>query len=305
MQSRQLGKTDLEVSSIGMGCVTFGREIDRATSFEVLDHAVESGITLYDTAEGYAAGASETVLGEWMADRGTRDKIVLATKVSGMLTKERVVTSAEASLQRLQTDCIDLFQLHIWDDATPLEETLEGLGALVQQGKVRYVGCSNFMAWQLAKSLLMSERGAVRMESVQPPYNLVQREIEADLLPLCADQQVGFVSYSPLAAGFLTGKYRRGQEVPQGTRFDVIPGHQPIYFTDHGYAVLDAVERLSTESGHSMIQLSLAWTLRQPGVTSVLIGARSTSHIDQALTAERLELDETVTEQLDAIGRLV
>jgi aryl-alcohol dehydrogenase-like predicted oxidoreductase len=293
MEYRQLGNTDLEVSSIGMGCVTFGREIDRAASFEVLDRALDRGVTLFDTAEAYGKGASETVLGEWIADRGVRDRIVLATKVSGVLTRDRVITSVEESLRRLRIDRIDLFQLHVWDNDSPLEQTLEALNSLVQSGKVRAVGCSNWCAWQLAKSLLLSEgSGLQKIQSVQPPYNLVQRDIEADLLPLCADQQVGVISYSPLAAGFLTGKYGRGKSVPTGTRFDVIPGHQPLYFTERGYAVLDRLERAAERSGHSMIHLALAWTLKQPHVTSMLIGARNTAQVDQAFEAEQLELED-------------
>lgn len=299
MEYRSLGNTDLQVSSIGMGCVTFGREIDCDTSFAVLDHAFERGITLFDTAEAYAAGVSETVLGEWISERGLRDKIVLATKVSGTLTRERVISSAEESLRRLKTECIDLFQLHNWDEETPLEETLAALSTLVEQGKVRYVGCSNWQAWQLAKSMLTSQE--VRMQSVQPPYNLVQREIEPDLLPLCVDQQVGVISYSPLGAGFLTGKYRRGGEVPLGSRFEVIPGHQPIYFTDHGFAVLERLERFAAETGRSMIQLALAWVISRAGVTSMLIGARDTSHIDQAFEAERAAENSELRAQLDAL----
>lgn len=299
MEYRQIGKSDLQVSSIGMGCVTFGREIDRDLSFAVMDHAIERGITLFDTAEAYAAGASETVVGDWIANRGLRNQIVLATKVSGTLTKDRVITSAEESLARLKTDRIDLFQLHVWDDTTPLEETLEGLNQLVTQGKVRYIGCSNFNAWQLAKALLISaQQGVARMESIQPPFNLVQREIEAEVLPLCADQKVGVMSYSPLSAGFLTGKYRRGQEVPKGTRFDVIPGHQPIYFTDHGYTVLDQLDRASEQSGRSMVQLALAWVLAQPHITSVLIGARNTSQVDQVFEAAEAGLDDELVQLL-------
>jgi 1-deoxyxylulose-5-phosphate synthase len=293
MEYRQLGDTDLQVSSIGMGCVTFGREIDRAASFEVLDRALNRGITLFDSAEAYAQGASERVLGEWIADRGVRDRIVLATKVSGVLTKERVFSSAEESLRRLRIEQIDLFQLHVWDGDTPLDETLEALNSLVESGKVRAVGCSNWCAWQLAKSLLLCQgSGLQRIQSIQPPYNLVQRDIEADLLPLCADQRVGVISYSPLAAGFLTGKYGRGKPVPKGTRFDVIPGHQPIYFTEQGYAVLDRLERAAEQSGHSMFQLALAWTLKQSPVTSMLIGARNTAQVDQAFEAERVQLDD-------------
>mgnify|MGYP000114953789 CR=1 FL=1 len=303
MEYRPLGKTGLRVSSIGMGCVTFGREIDRDTSFRVLDHALELGLTLFDTAEAYASGASEAVLGEWISKRKVREQIVLATKVRGTLTRERVTRSAEESLERLRTDHIDLFQLHSWDDETPLEETLEGLDRLVRQGKIRHVGCSNWMAWQLCKSLLLSrDNGIVRMQSVQPPYNLVQREIERDMLPLCADQHIGVLSYSPLAAGFLTGKYRRGGEVPKGTRFDVIPGHQRIYFTDHGFATLEGLEAVSRESGRSMIQLSLTWALGRPGITSVLVGARSTDQVDQAFVAERDGLDSELRRRLDEIS---
>lgn len=299
MEYRSLGDTDLQVSSIGMGCVTLGREIDRSLSFEVLDHAVHRGITLFDTAEAYAAGESEAVLGEWMAARKLRDEITLATKVGGTLTRDRVMTSAEVSLTRLRTDHIDLLQLHSWDDQTPLQETLEALSALVREGKVRYVGCSNWMAWQLCKGLLLAQQGdSARMQSVQPPYNLVQREAEPDLLPLCADQKIGVITYSPLAAGFLTGKYQRGQDIPRGTRFDIIPGHQRIYFTDRGYAVLEGLRNVARQSGRSMVQLALAWVLHRPAVTSVLIGARSTAQVDQAFEAESDDLSDELHHQL-------
>ena len=301
MQYRNIGSSDLEVSRLGMGCVTFGREIERDTCFEVMDRAFERGITLFDTAEAYASGGSETVLGQWIAERGVRDRIVLATKVSGTLTMQRVISSAEDSLRRLQTDCIDLFQLHVWDDTTPLEETLAALTSLVEQGKVRALGCSNWSAWQLSKALLMiQERGFAPMQSVQPPYNLVQREIETDLLPMCADQDIGVLSYSPLGAGFLSGKYRRGQEVPKGTRFDVIPGHQPIYFTDHGYRVLERMDEAVQRSGRSMVQLALSWVLSRPQTTSVLIGGRNPAQVDQAFEAESAGLDPELQQLLDA-----
>lgn len=283
MQYRSLGQTDLSVSSIGMGCVTFGREVDPQSSLLIMDHAFEQGITLFDTAEAYAQGASERVVGEWMRSRQSRDKVVLATKISGLLTRQRVVASAEASLKRLQTDRIDLLQTHVWDESTPLEETLGALTTLVQQGKVRYVGCSNYSAPQLKAALALSSTGEFsRLVSVQPPYNLVQRDIEADLLPLCAAENIGVISYSPLAAGFLTGKYRRGAAIPSGTRFDVIPGHQNIYFTEHGYQVLEKLDAEATATGQSHVQLALSWVLNQPGITSVLIGARNKGQIDQA-----------------------
>jgi len=286
IQRNALGKSEMHISSIGMGCVTFGREIDRDTSFKIMDHALEKGITLFDTAAAYADGASENVLGDWIADRGTRDNIVLATKVNGVFTRERVISSAEESLQRLKTDRIDLFQLHNWDEETQLQETLKALTSLVDQGKVRAIGCSNWTAGQLNQALTLSqENGFARMESVQPPYNLVQRDIEADLLPLCEDQKIATICYSPLAAGFLSGKYRRDQKVPGGTRFDIIPGHQSIYFTDHGFAILERLENLAEKSGLSMIKLAMAWVLSRASVTSVLIGARNIEQVDQAFEA--------------------
>jgi aryl-alcohol dehydrogenase-like predicted oxidoreductase len=284
MEYRRLGQSDLSVSSIGMGCVTFGREVDPQSSLLIMDHAFEQGITLFDTAEAYAQGASERVVGEWMKTRHSRDKVVLATKISGLLTRHRIVASAEASLKRLQTDRIDLLQTHVWDESTPLEETLGALTTLVQQGKVRHIGCSNYSAPQLEAALALSNTaGFSRLVSVQPPYNLVQRNIEADLLPLCAAENIGVISYSPLAAGFLTGKYRQGAAIPSGTRFDVIPGHQNIYFTEHGYQVLEKLDAESEATGQSHVQLALSWVLDQPGITSVLIGARNIDQIDQAI----------------------
>ena len=284
MEYRRLGQSDLSVSSIGMGCVTFGREVDPQSSLVIMDHAFEQGITLFDTAEAYAQGASERVVGEWMKNRQARDKCVLATKISGQLTRHRIVASAEASLKRLQTDRIDLLQTHVWDESTPLEETLGALTTLVQQGKVRHIGCSNYSAPQLTAALALSNTAGVsRLVSVQPPYNLVQRNIEADLVPLCAAENIGVISYSPLAAGFLTGKYRQGAAIPSGTRFDVIPGHQDIYFTAHGYQVLEKLDAESQATGKSHVQLALSWVLDQPGITSVLIGARNIDQIDQAI----------------------
>ena len=284
MEYRRLGQSDLSVSSIGMGCVTFGREVDPQSSLLIMDHAFEQGITLFDTAEAYAQGASERVVGEWMKTRHSRDKVVLATKINGLLTRHRIVATAEASLKRLQTDRIDLLQTHVWDESTPLEETLGALTTLVQQGKVRHIGCSNYSAPQLEAALALSNTaGFRRLVSVQPPYNLVQRNIEADLLPLCAAENIGVISYSPLAAGFLTGKYRQGAAIPSGTRFDVIPGHQNIYFTEHGYQVLEKLDAESEATGQSHVQLALSWVLDQPGITSVLIGARNIDQIDQAI----------------------
>ena len=302
MDYRPLGQTDLHVSSIGLGCVTFGREIAAVDAFAVMDRAVERGINLFDTAEAYTAGASEEIVGQWLSDRGNRDHIVLATKVAGAQNREHILASAEDSLRRLQTDRIDLFMVHNWDDETSIEETVAALNTLVQQGKTRWVGCSNYDADQLAQALEQAAKlGAARMEATEPNYNLVVRDIEEALLPLCANRQIGTITYSPLGAGFLTGKYRRGEEVPTGTRFDVIPGHQDIYFKDEFFDIVENLRVKAEEIGRSMVDLALAWAIGQPGVTSVLIGARSTDQIDQAFTAASVGLPEDLRAALSAL----
>lgn len=302
MEYRQLGKSALKVSSIGLGCVTFGREIDESTSFSVMDHALSRGINLFDTAEAYGGGASETVVGKWLKASGNRDKIVLCTKVTGNLTRERILTSAEASLQRLQVDQVDLFQLHRFDPTVPLEEMLEALHQLVEKGYTRYIGCSNYAAWQLAKSLWKQDVNHwARFESIQPMYNLVDRGIERELIPLCADQEIGIISYSPLGAGFLTGKYRRDGDVPKGTRFDIMPGHQTLYFTERGWQVVEGLRAISEETGICMIHLALAWTIGQPGITSVLVGARGHEQVDQAFEAEAMGMSDELRTRISQL----
>lgn len=302
MEYRQLGKTALNVSSIGLGCVTFGREIDEAASFAVMEHALSRGINLFDTAEAYGGGASETTVGKWIKASGKRDQVVLCTKVTGHLTAERILTSAEASLRRLNTDQVDLFQLHRFDPTVPMEEMLEAMNQVVEKGYARYIGCSNYAAWQLTKALWKAEvNGWARLESVQPMYNLVDRSIERELIPMCADQQIGIISYSPLGAGFLTGKYRRNAEVPKGTRFEVIPGHQPLYFHETGWRVLETLRAKSEESAMSMLHMAMAWAIGQPGITCVLVGARSAEQVDQAFEAEALGLTPEVRSALNTL----
>jgi len=302
VELRKLGTSDLNVSSIGLGCVTFGREIDAATSFAVLDRAIECGINLLDTAAVYGNGASEAVLGQWLKERRLHDQVVVATKVSKRLVGDAVRDSVEGSLRRLGIDRIDLLQAHDWDSQTPVEETLEAFAGLIREGKVRYVGCSNWDASQIRRSLRIQEsNGWAPLISVQPMYNLAGRSIEHDLLPLCAERRIGVMSYSPLGAGFLTGKYRPDGEVPEGTRFDVIPGHQDIYFTHRGFRIVEELRRVSSESGNSMVKLALGWTLRQSGVTSVLIGARHPEHVDQAFEAEKWAREEKAQQWLNKL----
>ncbi|MDE0080731.1 MAG: aldo/keto reductase [Caldilineaceae bacterium] len=303
MEFRQLGNSELNVSSIGLGSVTFGREIDAETSFSILDHAMDRDINLIDTAEVYSAGGSEEVLGQWLSRNGNREKVVLATKIAPPLGRERVLQFADDSLRRLQTDVIDLYQLHAYDDGTPFEETLDALNTLVEQGKVRYIACSNFAAWQLCKALWIADvNGWAPMVSVQPNYSVAIRDIEAELLPFCADQNIGVISYSPLGAGFLTGKYTKTWTAPKGTRFDVMPDHWEIYENDTSMRRMEGLRELASETGISMVQLALAWAIGQPGITSVLIGCRSTSHIDQAFQAEEMGLTQELRDRINALG---
>lgn len=301
MEYRQLGRTDLKVSAIGLGAVTFSREIDETTAFTIIDHAVERGINLIDTAEAYNKGGSETVVGAWLKARGRRDKVIVATKLIPPLTAERIPTAVEASLRRLQTDVIDLYQIHAFDKNTPLDESLAALSKLIQEGKVRYLGCSNFAAWQLCKALWRADvHGLPRLESVQPNYNLAIRDIEAELLPLCADQQIGVISYSPLGAGFLTGKYSKSWTAPQGTRFDIIPDHWAIYENVTSMQRMENLRAKAQETGISMVQLAMAWVLGQPGITSTLIGCRTTAQVDQAFDAAAMGLSDELRAEFNS-----
>ena len=301
MEYRQLGKSDLKVSEIGLGAVTFGREIDEAAALTVMDHAIDRGINLIDTAEAYAQGRSEEVVGAWLKASGNRDKVVLATKLIPPLTAARIPEAAEASLRRLQVDVIDLYQVHAFDQNTPLEESLTALAKLVKQGKVRYLGCSNFAAWQLCKALWLADKdGWPRIESVQPNYNLAVRDIEVEMLPLCADQQIGVLSYSPLGAGFLTGKYSQSWTAPQGTRFDIIPDHWKIYENATSMQRMEKLRVKAQETGISMIQLALAWVFGQPGISSTLIGCRTPAHVDQAFTAAEMGLPTELRAELNS-----
>ncbi len=301
MEYRQLGRSDLKVSAIGLGAVTFSREIDDTAAFTILDHALERGINLIDTAEAYNKGGSESVVGNWLKASGKRDQVVLATKLLPPLTAERIPQAAEASLRRLQTDVIDLYQVHAFDKNTPMDESLAALGKLVTEGKVRYLGCSNFAAWQLCKALWRADvNGLPRLESVQPNYNLAIRDIEKELLPFCADQQIGVISYSPLGAGFLTGKYSQSGAAPQGTRFDIMPGHWAVYENALSMQRMEKLRSKAAESGRSMVQLALAWVLGQPGITSTLIGGRTTAHIDQAFEAVETGISAELRAELNS-----
>ncbi len=312
MELRALGRTGTRVPVLCLGTMTFGLQCDEETSVAILDRAFEAGVDFLDTADVYPVGGSletvgrtEAILGRWMADRGNRERIFLATKCRGRmgpspndqgLSRYHIQRAVEGSLRRLRTDVIDLYQVHFFDPHTPIDETLRALDDLVRSGKVRYVGCSNYPAWRLAEALGTSERlGTARFETVQPRYNLLYREIETELLPLCRAFRLGVLVYNPLAGGFLTGKYRPGDAPREGTRFTLGTAAQIYRHRYWDEAQFDAVETLRKETearGLSMTSVAVAWTLAQPGVTSAILGASRPDQLDASLAATELELDD-------------
>ena len=307
MQYTTLGRTGIRVSRMCLGTVQFGKQLDEAASHRVLDHALELGINFIDTANIYHSGTTEELIGRWL--QGKRDQVVLATKVRGRtgdgpndtgLSRLHIMRAVEASLKRLKTDHIDLYQVHAVDPLTPIDTTLRALDDLVRQGKVLSIGCSNFLAWETCKALWTSEVGGyTRFESVQNRYNVLAREIEAELVPLCASEQVAVLPYNPLAGGLLSGKYQFGQPPPEGTRFQ---WNAKQYVERYWYQqTFEAVERLkpvAERAGLSLAQYAVAWVLANPAVTSAIVGATSTSQLDETAKA----LDRRLTEEEHRAG---
>ena len=316
MEYRRLGDTGLMVSELCLGCMTFGREADEEASRGLVARFLEAGGNFVDTADVYTKGVSEEITGR--AIKGVRDDVVLATKVRFPmgdgpndvgLSRKHVIGGCEDSLRRLGTDHIDLYQVHCWDGATPLEETLSALSDLVRAGKVRYVGVSNFTAWQLMKSVALSDAlGFERFVCLQPQYSLVERNIEREVLPVCEEEGLGVIPWSPLGGGFLSGKYRRGEEPPQGSRISEAVESMEEYWdrraTERNWRVLDVVGRISEETGKSYAQISLNWLLRQPAVTAPIIGARTLDQLEDNLGASGWELDEAQVSDLSEAGAL-
>ncbi len=303
MEFRTLGSTDLQVSQIALGGATFGREIDEPDAWLMLDRGIERGINFLDTAESYSDRASERMIGRWLSQKKIRENIVLATKCgfSGSLNGKTVASKIDESLECLQTDWIDLYQLHHWpEEGDPLDEILEAMSRGVEQGKIRYLGLSNSTAWQLCKALWQQERnGWTRFDSIQPSYNLADREIEAEMVPLCRDQGLGLVSYSPIAGGFLAGKYERDGPIPKGTRFDLAADWRDSFFHRRNFALIERLRDISEQEGRSLVDLALAWALTQPDITSVLTGGRKPEHVDQAFEALEKGLSPELRERLD------
>jgi aryl-alcohol dehydrogenase-like predicted oxidoreductase len=315
MEYRLLGSTGTAVSSFALGTMTFGKETDEAGAHAQLDQFVEAGGTLIDTADVYNAGVSEEIIGRWLKARsGARDRIVLATKgrfptdatPTGVgLSRHHLRLALDASLRRLGVETVDLYQVHSFDPLTPIEETMRFLDDAVRAGKIDYVGLSNFTGWQIQKAVGVADAaGLSRPVTLQPQYNLLVREIEWEMVPACQAEGLGLLPWSPLAGGWLTGKYRRDEYPTGATRLGEDPqrgmeGWSRRQDRERTWRVIDAVRKVADARGVSMAQVALAWVAARPAVTSVILGARSSEQLTDNLGAVDLKLDATETELLD------
>lgn len=310
MEYRALGHTGVKVSAIGLGCGgfggigsasnLFGQGENQEQASALMDHAVELGINYFDTADSYGGGLSEEMVGRWMRDRHARDRIVIATKVfnpmgadpnSGGLSRRHIMRAVDDSLRRLQTDRIDIYMAHEADPATELEETMRAFDDLVRSGKVLYLGFCNIETWRVVKSLWISERiGGARLTCVQNEYNLLHREAEADMLSVLASEEIAFVAFSPMAGGWLSGKYRKGAAAPAGSRMRLRPEPYADFQTDATYRAIDRFGDVAAARGASTGALALAWAASHPQVTSILAGPRNLQQFEAVEEALRLNL---------------
>ena len=316
MEYRRLGKTGLKVSELCLGTMTFGWTTDERNAYEVLNASLEAGINFIDTADIYSrwapgnpGGVAETFIGNWMRGK-PREQVIIATKARGRmgtgpndegLSRLHIMSAAEASLRRLRTDYIDLYQLHWFDEETPLEETLRALDDLVHQGKVRYLGVSNFSGWRVMKTLWISDcYNLARMVCVQPHYNLVWRaEFERELENVCRDQGLGVIPYSPLQGGFLTGKYRRGQPAPRGARGEGNDRMVRFLSDERNMLLLDTLDAIGHARGITISQVAIAWLLSKPIISSPIIGANNVAQLNDLLGAVGLRLTAEEMKSLD------
>jgi aryl-alcohol dehydrogenase-like predicted oxidoreductase len=311
MEYRQLGSSGLKVSQIGLGGNPFGWFIEEGDSSDVVNKALELGINFIDTADIYDQGRSETFLGNIL--KGRRSEVLIATKFGGRMgdgpndsggSRAHIMDAIEASLQRLQTDYVDLYQIHFFDNDTPLEETLRALDDLVRSGKVRYIGCSNFAAWQLSDALGVSKANSLNaFVSVQPEYNLLNRRIEKDLIPCCEAHNIGIVPYQPLAGGFLTGKYRPGEPPPEGTRLANRPQMANRALTEQNFEMLSKLETFASERGHTVGELALAWLLSRPTVSSIIAGTTKPEQVEANVAAAEWQLTPEEVAEVDEIAK--
>lgn len=310
MQYKHLGKSGLRVSAIGLGTNQFGGKVDAKQTAEIISAAVDLGINFIDTADVYREGRSEEFIGAAIV--GRRDKVLIATKVRHLVnpkgpndqgaSRQHVIAGAEASLRRLGVDTIDLFQIHSWDAETPIEETMRALEDLLRSGKVRYIGASNFSAWQFTHANAVAElHNWTQFVSIQPHYHMLNREIEAELLPACSFFNIGVLPYFPLAGGFLTGKYQRGQGAPKGSRGEESPYVQK-YMTNANYSTLEKLSAFAKEREHKLNELAIAWLLAQPQVSSVIAGATKP---EQVLANAKAGEWALAAEDLDAVKNIL
>ncbi|MFY9889888.1 MAG: aldo/keto reductase [Streptosporangiaceae bacterium] len=318
MDHTRLGRTGLQVSRLCLGTMTFGLQCDEPTSVAILDRAAEGGIDFLDTSDAYPLGGdlstrgiTEEILGRWL--RGQRDRFIVATKCfaptgpapfDGGNSRKHIMSAVEASLRRLQTDYIDLYQLHGYDRQTPIDETLGALDDLVHQGKVRYLGCSNFLTYQLVRAVGRTETlGLARLDCVQPRYNLLFRQIEREMLPYCREDGIGVIPYNPIAGGLLTGKHARGAPTA-GTRFTLgtaADNYQDRYWHDREFDTVDALSQLAERAGVDLVTLSVAWVLAHPAVTAPIIGASSPGQLDASLAAAGYRIEPDLKRELDEV----
>ena len=319
MRHVRLGRTGLTVSRLCLGTMTFGLQCDEPASGAILDRAAAGGITFLDTSDVYPVGGSletvgrtEEILGRWL--QGRRHEFVVATKCFGAmstrpwdrgLSRKHILDAIEGSLRRLRTDYVDLYQLHHPDPQTPIDESLGALDDVVRAGKARYIGCSNYFAYQVARALGRSELfGLARFDCVQPRYNLLFRQIERELLPLCREEGIGVIPYNPIAGGFLSGKHRREAGPTQGTRFtlgNAGRNYQERYWHDREFATLDALRPLAAEANMSMTQMAIGWVLANPVITSPIVGASRPEQLDDALAGVEKDLDHGLKTRLDEL----
>jgi len=314
VEYRYLGATGLKVSELGLGAMTFGTRTDDQASMQILDKFTDAGGSFIDTADIYGEGRSEEVLGRWLKTQ-RRDDHVIATKVWGAtgaqpndrgLSRKHILEAVDASLRRLGTDYIDLYQLHVWDDGTPLTETLSTLDTLVRSGKVRYLGVSNFRGWQLQKAIdLCRQHGWEPLASLQPLYTLLDRGAEWELLPVCQNEGVGVITWSPLRSGWLSGAYRRGMTAPPPESKVAAPGTHSWerYANEHTWHVLEELAAVAAEAGRTQPQVAIRWLLQRPGVTAPVIGARTPSYLDDLLGAAGWSLTPEQMDRLDLASR--
>jgi aryl-alcohol dehydrogenase-like predicted oxidoreductase len=311
MDQRNLGKSGLRVSKVGLGCNNFGGRIDLEATRAVVHKSLDLGITLFDTADIYGnRGGSENFLGQVLGDR--RKDIVLATKFGHDMddaglkkgaSRRYIISAVEDSLTRLKTDWIDLYQLHTPDPLTPMEETLRALDDLVSQGKVRYIGCSNVPAWQVVDSLWISRTsGLESFVSCQDEYSLLERDVETELVPMTKEHGIGILPYFPIASGMLTGKYKRNQQAPEGTRLANSQGLANRYMNDKTWDLVEKLEAFATGKGHTILELAFSWLACQPTVSSVIAGATKPEQVEQNVKAANWVLTQ---EELDEVAKIL